>query len=67
MEWIKYSDQIPGHDEWVLAYNGSDIFLLKFERNMDKRYKVKTGRFQTSEDQYFDQITHWMSLPHPKE
>jgi hypothetical protein len=67
-QWIKCSDRLPEDNEYVLAYDGSDIYLLKFNQDSDKRHKIRNGYFRSSsEEEWFDEIKCWMPLPEPPE
>lgn len=66
-DWIKCSDRLPLDKEWVLSFDGSDIYITKFHQTTDRRHKIRAGKFELSDD-FCDEITHWMPLPElPKE
>ena len=64
-KWIKCSDRFPEHDQYSLCWDGTDIYLLKFEQRSDGRHKKRYGIFDCCDDNYFNEITHWMPLPEP--
>ena len=54
MTWNCIKDVMPKNNQYVLAWDGTDIYLLKFRED----------HFESSSDEeYFEEITHWMSLP----
>lgn len=63
-EWIKCSERLPVHNEWVLSFDGSDIYITKFVQTTDGRHKIRSGNFELSDD-FCDETTHWMPLPLP--
>ena len=66
MEWISVKDRLPENNEYVLAWDSNDIFILKFEIEQDKRKKQINRIFNfssSSGEEYFDAVTHWMPLP----
>lgn len=62
-EWISVNDRLPENNEYVLAYNDINIYLLKFIQTTDKRHKIRSGYFDSSDENFHEEITHWMSLP----
>jgi len=62
-KWISVKDEFPENGHYVLAFDGSDIFIVKFNRT--SRAKKIEGYFSGScECEDFNEITHWIPLPH---
>lgn len=63
-KWIKVKDKLPKNNEYVLACDVSDIFILKFHQTTDRRHKKREGYFGSSNfEENFGEITHWIPLP----
>lgn len=44
-EWIKCSDRLPENNQYVIASDGGDIEILRFQQTSDKRNKTRAGGF----------------------
>lgn len=61
MEWISVKDKKPPYCEYVLVTDGKIVYEAKV-RGADF---LESDRFGFGEDDYDDEITHWMPLPKP--
>lgn len=57
--WIKISERLPNHNEWVLAFNGRDMCVCWSDVGCSD-YLFMYGM---SSQQQFNKVTHWMPLP----
>lgn len=58
-DWIKTSERLPNHNEYVLAFNGHDMCVCW----VNIGYTDYLFMYGTSSRQQFKNVTHWMPLP----
>lgn len=64
MTWISVNDKLPENNQYTLCWDGKDVYLLKFYRDLDKRHKKPSGKWESSDEcLFFDDIQYWMPLP----
>lgn len=65
MEWISVKDKLPEPQEFVLAYNGSKIFVAsRFHLGHEEYFSPSICTCcESDEHEYHHAITYWMPLP----